>query len=124
MIDVGLWFVWAAAQAPSGGGAPSPQSALQQMILMVAVIGVAFWFVILRPQKREQQKQQNMLDSVKKGDRVVTIGGIHGWVTEVDKGGKTLSIRVDTKTTLKINRSAVSVIESREGEARETEQKT
>lgn len=41
------------------------------------------YFMMIRPQKKAQQKQQNMLDSVKRGDAVVTIGGLHGVIDEV-----------------------------------------
>jgi len=121
MIEACSWLVWAAAEAPSGGRSPFVGPQFQQMILLFAMIGVAFWLIILRPQKKEQGKRQSMLDNLKKGDRIVTIGGIHGWVSDIDKGGKTISIRVDGKTNLKINRSAVSTMESREGEERESD---
>jgi preprotein translocase subunit YajC len=102
--DFGVWLSLAAAEAAA------PGAQMQQMLMFFVMIGLAFWFIILRPQKKEQQKRQSMLDAVKKGDRVVTVGGVHGKVSEVDKAGKTLSIQVDGKVTLKLNRSAVSTI--------------
>lgn len=99
---------------PAGGGE------MKQFIIMMVVILGALWFMILRPQKREREQKKAMLDGVKKGDKIVTIGGIHGWVTEVDKAGKTLSVRVDTKTTMKMNRTAISVIDSGDAEEKES----
>jgi len=104
------------AQAPTGGN-PSAY------ILMFAMMALAFWLIIMRPQKREQQKRQALLDNLKKGDKIVTIGGVHGWITDVEKGGKTVSIRVDTKTVLKMDRQAISRVEGADPAEREAVEK-
>lgn len=100
--------------------AQQDQSASPDMssyILMIAMIAMAFWLIVMRPQKRERARRQQLLDNVKKGDKIVTIGGIHGWVAEVEKGGRSLTIRVDTKTTMKIDRTAVARVEGAEDES-------
>jgi len=91
--------------AQGAGGDPT------SMILMFGMMALAFYFIIMRPQKREQQRRKELLENLKKGDKVVTIGGIHGWIADVEKGGHTVSVRVDTKTILKLDRSAVSRVE-------------
>ncbi len=86
-------------------------------MLMFGVIAIVFWLVILRPQKREKEKRQEVLDAVKKGDKVITIGGIHGWVTDVDKAGQIVTVRVDTKTEMKFNRSAISTVGTKDDDS-------
>ena len=105
------WLALAAADAaPSAPSGPAANP-LQMMVLWFAAIAVFFYLIILRPQRKEQKSRQQLIDSLRKGDKVVTIGGVHGWITEVDKGGKTVTVRVDTKTNLKVNRSAISTVE-------------
>lgn len=59
-------------------------------ILPFAVIMLLMYFMMIRPQKKAAQKTQSMLDSLKKGDAVVTIGGLHGIVDEVREAEKTI----------------------------------
>ncbi len=110
-----LSYVVAAATTTTGTGAGgTQQNPMGSMLMMIGLMAVAFWFIIMRPQKREQSKRQQLLDALKKGDKVVTIGGIHGWVTDVDKTANIVSVRVETKTIMKFDRSAISRIEGAE----------
>jgi preprotein translocase subunit YajC len=63
-------------------------NAVWPFILMAAI----FYFLLWRPQKKEQQRHQKMLEALKKGDKVITIGGIYGVVTTV--GDKKISLEV------------------------------
>jgi preprotein translocase subunit YajC len=76
----------------------------------LAVIMVLFYFMLIRPQKRKEQELRAMISNVKENDRVVTIGGIHGVVTNVQRDAERLTIRVDETTgaRLKINMSAIA----------------
>ena len=65
-------------------------------------IGLLFYFLLLRPQQKEKAKRQAMLAAVKKNDRVVTIGGIHGVVTNVDMKADRITIKVDESNDTKI----------------------
>ncbi|HMM21201.1 MAG TPA: preprotein translocase subunit YajC [Selenomonadales bacterium] len=73
--------------------------------LLMAVI---FYFLLYRPQKQQQKKRDAMLESLKKGDRVVTIGGIHGTITAFS--GDTVTLRVAEKVEIDVNRSAVGQV--------------
>lgn len=84
-------------------------------ILMIAAIALAFYFIIIRPQKREQQQRKVMLESVKKGDKVVTIGGIHGVVVEVDDNASVVTIEVAKNVRMNFTKSAVSTITKKKG---------
>ena len=74
------------------------------------VIMVLFYFMLIRPQKRKEQELREMVRNVKENDRVVTIGGIYGIVTNVQRDADRVTIRVDeaTGTKLKINMSAIA----------------
>jgi preprotein translocase subunit YajC len=89
----------APADAPAGGGS-------WQFLLMVGSIIVVFYFFMIRPQQRRQKQEANFRNSLKKGDRVVTIGGIHGRIASVDDNGLTL-VEVDNGVKLKFDKSAL-----------------
>lgn len=63
-----------------------------QSYLPIILMAVVFYFILYRPQKKEQKKRAEMLSSLKKGDKVVTIGGMYGVITAI----------TDTKVTLKV----------------------
>ena len=101
---------WLAIASVAGAEAPQQSSPFQNLIPMFVLIFVAFYFIIIRPQKREQKERQQTLDKVKKGDRVVTVGGVHGEIVELSD--KTVTIRVAPKVELKFNRSAITTVVS------------
>ena len=67
-----------------------------------------FYFLILRPQQKRQKERAKLLESIKKGDRIITAGGIHGTVEGLDD--KTLLVKVADNVKMKFDRSAVSTI--------------
>ena len=75
-----------------------------------ALIGVMFYFLLIRPERKKRQELTNMLGNLKKNDRVVTIGGIHGVVVNVANDSEEVTVRVDegSNTKLRISRSAIS----------------
>lgn len=87
----------------------SPDTPLR-LLAMIAITGILFYFIMLRPQKRKEQELRNKVNSVKENDRVVTIGGIHGIVTNVQRDAERVTIRVDeaTGTKLRLNMSAIA----------------
>jgi preprotein translocase subunit YajC len=97
------------AMAPQGGNGGSMFSTL----IMFALIILIFYFMILRPQQKRQKERQKLLDSVKKGDKVITVGGLHGTVIGLEE--KTVLIQVADNVKMKFERSAVSTV-TREGE--------
>lgn len=60
------------------------------LILLIAMVGM--WFFMSRSQKKQQKERQNQLDSMKTGDQVVTIGGLHGVLSEIDTEKRTVTI--------------------------------
>jgi len=90
-----------------GGGAPQGGAEGLSMFLPLIAIIAIFYFLILRPQKKRQQETQKMLNELRKGDRVVTIGGIHGIIQSV-RGSSTVIVKVDENVKLEFNRTAIS----------------
>tara|TARA_B100000575_G_C23109438_1_gene640717 strand:- start:1364 stop:1654 length:291 start_codon:yes stop_codon:yes gene_type:complete len=75
-------------------------------LIFFLIIFIIMYFFMIRPQIKKQKKAENYRDSLKKGDKIVTIGGIHGKVLEVSKNTFTIDTGFDRK--LKIEKSAVS----------------
>jgi len=94
------------AMAPPQGG--SGDGGLMSTIIMFALIIGIFYFLILRPQQKRQKEREKLLESVKKGDKVITGGGLHGTVSGVEE--KTLLIQVSENVKMKFERSAVTTI--------------
>ena len=101
--------------APAGGEG-SPGSSLFSFLPLVAIVAI-FYFLILRPQNKKQKETQKMLSALKKGDRVVTIGGIHGVIQSAKES--TVIIKVDENVKLEFSRSAVASVSSQAKDEKE-----
>lgn len=88
--------------AGAGGGSGS----LLTMVLSFAFMFGVFYFVLIRPQKKKQQSRTQMLSTLKKGDKIVTIGGLHGTILEITN--ETVVLLVNDVTKLTFERSAIS----------------
>ncbi len=93
------------AMSPQGGN-----GSMFSTVIMFSIIILIFYFMILRPQQKRQKDRQKLLDTVKKGDKVVTIGGLHGTVVGVED--KTLLVQVAENVKMKFERTAISTITS------------
>lgn len=89
------------AQAAVGGS----QAMIYQVVMWVGIIGV-FYFFMIRPQQKKAKEQKELLAGIKKGDEVVTIGGMHGKVYQVDD--TTVTLDLDKGVKLTFDKSAVS----------------
>ena len=83
---------------------------MSMLLIMFALIALSFYIIYLRPMKKEQAARKRLLDDMKKGDNVVSIGGIHGTIVEVDKEGDTVTVEVAKNVRIKFLKSAVSTI--------------
>ncbi len=86
-------------------GAASGSQTLMSVVPFILIIAI-FYFFIIRPQNKKQKETQKMIDALKKGDKVVTIGGIHGLVSQTKE--KTVIIKVDEGVKIEVNRSAIA----------------
>jgi preprotein translocase subunit YajC len=100
-----------AAAAPPGGGGPG--AIVQPLILFGAMFAI-FYFIVLRPQQRQKADRERMLNALKRGDRVVTSGGLHG--TVVALGEHTVTLRVADQVKLEFDRTAVGRVVGGPGE--------
>lgn len=71
-------------------------------------LGIAFYLIMLRPQRREAAQMQDLLKNLKQDDKVVTIGGIHGTIVSASKDSDTVVVRVDENCKIRMTRSAVA----------------
>jgi preprotein translocase subunit YajC len=99
-------------------------SFISTIIPFVLIIGI-FYFLIIRPQNKKQKETQRMLDTLKKGDKVVTIGGIHGVIQTIKEKEKSVILKVDDYTKIEFSRSAISSVETvaKEKEEKQEEKK-
>ncbi len=97
-----MLLAMAPAQNGQGGGD------IFGTVIMFALIIFIFYFLILRPQQKKQKQRQKLLDALKKGDKVITAGGIHGTVVGIED--KTVLVQVTDTVKLKIEKASVSVV--------------
>ena len=100
-------------QVGSAASASTSGSMVGTLLPFLLII-VIFYFFLIRPQNKKQKETQKMLDALKKGDKVITIGGIHGTVTSVKE--KTVIVKVDDDCKLEFNRTAISSVELTDAE--------
>ena len=96
-----------------GAAGGNPLSMLLPFVLIFAV----FYFIVIMPAKKQQKKKDAMLVALKKGDRIVTSGGVHGTVATVEDN--TLLIKVAENTKIRISTSAVAGLVGNDGTASE-----
>ncbi len=98
--------VFALASPPDGGG-----SVWVQLIPFVLVLAI-FYFIILLPMRRKQQKVQAFLDGLKVNDKVVTTGGIHGQITRLND--LTVQLQIADKVRIEVSRAAIGGYQGQE----------
>ena len=86
--------------APGGGG-------MVQLLLMGGII-LVFWLFIIRPQAKKAKEQKKFVENMQKGDKVVTIAGIHGTINKINEDN-TIQLEVSPGSYLKIEKSTISM---------------
>jgi preprotein translocase YajC subunit len=76
--------------------------------VLFIVLGVAFFLIMIRPQRREQAQMANLLKNLKQNDKVVTIGGIHGTVVSASSDSDIVVLRIDENCKMRMTRSAIA----------------
>ena len=100
----------------SGGG--------QYMFFVtLGLVFLIFYFLLIRPQRKEQKEREALIATVKKGDKIITIGGLHGMVTLTKD--RTVIMKVDEGCKIEISRSAIAtVLREKEEKSEVKEEKT
>lgn len=75
-------------------------------LVMIGLMIVIFYFFLIRPQKKQEKETKRMIDALKKGDKIVTIGGIYGTVFSVKDS--TVVVKVDDSTKIEFTKTAIS----------------
>ena len=77
-------------------------------LIFIGLIMVVFWLFFIRPQARKAKQQKVFIDNLQKGDKVVTIAGIHGTINKINDDG-TISLEINPGSYIKMERSAISM---------------
>lgn len=91
-------------QTASAGGSGS----LLMSMALIAIIFLIFYFLMIRPQNKKQKETEKMIAALKKGDKIVTIGGIHGVVSSTKE--QTVIVKVDDNAKMEFSRSAIAQV--------------
>jgi preprotein translocase subunit YajC len=101
-----LFISDAHAQAATGGGAGGGF----EMLIMLGVFGLIFYFMLYRPQAKRVKEHKNLISSLSKGDEILTQGGMVGKVTKVSEDKDFIEIALNDSTNIVVQKSAVSAV--------------
>ena len=93
------------AAGPAAGGGSGPGGAGMQSLIFLLLIIVVFYFFMIRPQVKKQKEATNFRNSLKKGDKVSTTGGIYGKITDVKE--RTVTVEIADNVIVKVDKTAV-----------------
>ncbi len=91
-------------------GKPSSPGGMLSMLLPFILMFVVMYFLILRPQKRKERERKDLLSRIKKNDRVVTAGGIHGTITSLRENEVILRVDDARDIKIKVDRSSIVTV--------------
>ena len=89
-----------------GGGAAGQGAGGFSAFIPLILMFVIFYFLLIRPQQKKQKEHREMISNLKKGDRVITGGGIHGLITSIDE--TTVTLEIADKVRVKVNRGNIA----------------
>ena len=99
-------FASTLAMSPPADGGQGGGGGLLMTVVMFGSIIVIMYFLMIRPQQKRQKEHQKMLESIKKGDKIITNAGMHGTVIDID--GNTFLIQIAENVKITIERSAIA----------------
>ena len=110
MLGSLLSFWTLLAQAPAAGAkATDPNPWLQYLPLLP--IPFVFWFMLIRPQQQQEKKRREMMDKLKKNDKVLTAAGMYGTVVSVDEANNRVQVRLDDDGKVKATFTRASIVQ-------------
>ncbi|UCF09548.1 MAG: preprotein translocase subunit YajC [Candidatus Bipolaricaulota bacterium] len=105
LLVLGVGFVAGAQEVPSSQPAAEPTSQIGTLVAILVVFGVVFYFMLIRPQRKRQARHNQLIQELKRGDRVVTAGGIHG---EIDSIGESeIVVAVEDGTKIRFSKNSI-----------------
>lgn len=102
-----------APTAPAGTE-PNPAGQTLMMVGWFVMLGVMFYFLMIRPQQKQRKQHEQMLRSIKSGDRIITSGGLYGIVTNVKE--KSLMVKVADNVKVEIAKTAIATVMAKGGD--------
>lgn len=101
---------------PGGGNGAAPQgpAAMLQSFLPLILIFVIFYFLLIRPQQKKAKDHKEMMGNLKKGDKVMTNGGIYGLIEDIDENTVTLKVGIKDDVRIKIGRGYIAGLRNKE----------
>ncbi len=105
----------------TGTSSAGTTGSMATSLITFALIIVIMYFLIIRPQRKKDKEAKDMISTVAKGDKVVTIGGIHGTVVAVRE--KTVVLKVDDNARIEFTKGAISSVVSKKGAAKPSTKK-
>ena len=89
------------------GSEPWQGGGLGAMLPFIVIMFIVY-FLMIRPNTKKQKEKQRMIKSLKKGDKVITVGGIHGTIAGVKQKGSVLILNIGKNITITVNRSSIA----------------
>ena len=100
-------YAMAAPPQNADGGQPGGLAAFSSFLPLIIIFAI-FYFLLIRPQSRRAKEHKNMLENLKKGDKIITTGGIHGVIESIE--GNTLTVKIAENVRIKASRSGIAGI--------------
>jgi preprotein translocase subunit YajC len=91
-----------------------PQSSLFASLFLFIIIFIIFYFLLIRPQTKEQKKHQEMLSKLKKGDKIVTTGGLHGVIVGINEKEDIVIVKIAENVKVEISRNCIARVKGEE----------
>lgn len=116
LIAGSIDMVYAMAGQPGGAAGSGPQGpmAMLQSFLPLILIFVIFYFLLIRPQSKKAKEHKEMLENLKKGDKVMTNGGIYGIIEDIDAETATLKVGIKDDVKIKVSRAYIAGLRTKE----------
>ena len=99
---------------PTGGGEGGEEgggiSSIYMIVFLVLIFAV-FYFVMIRPQRKKQKEHQQMAQELKRGDKVITIGGIHGTIESISEDS--VVIKVESGTIMRMTKNSIAGVKQK-----------
>lgn len=102
-----LGLAFAMGTPPGGAAAGGAQSAMLNIVPLIFMFAI-FYFLLIRPQQKKAKEHKSLLDSLKKGDQIVTAGGMHGKVTALDD--TVVTVEIATGVNVKFNKGHIASV--------------
>ena len=97
------------AQTAAAAGSSSPFASIVQFAPLVLIF-VVFYFLLIRPQQAQQKKQKARLSAIKRGDKIVTAGGVVGLVKKAAEGANEIEVEIAPNVTVNVVRSTITTV--------------